>query len=193
MKKLLLSILLCIPFLLDAQIMFNGSAAINNQPTTSEETVVDILGWNGASNGNASYLDAVRVFTDTPTESGYIDSIYAYMAVEGVSDSIQYAIYADNGSNYPGALLAKTPKIQGNQSTVGWHGVPLLSRLTGITGGTQYWIGYLAYNATVYYNTTTGTRYSTSYSFINWGMPATYPTGATSGTAVFLIYANIKN
>src|SRR3989344_2101734 len=75
-------------------------------------------------------------------QNGTAVSMSVYIAnVTSTSPNNQYqmAIYADNGSNRPGNLLAQTST--GTMLPNQWNTTNLISQIT-LTAGTTYWLGY---------------------------------------------------
>jgi hypothetical protein len=111
--------------------------------------------------GNQNMVSSTQV--TTAASAGTLNSINVYF--ENANGNVQVALYADTGSDAPGALLATS----GQQAAVeGWNTFAMPS--TALTGTTKYWIGF---------NTSSSTL---RYGYINTGLTAYQNVGATFGT-----------
>ena len=94
------------------------------------------------------YASGIEAQRFTPNVSGTISSLNFYLQFFG-ADTLAAALYADNGTGVPGALLASGQvSVPGAQT--GWISVPLTHTLTG---GTTYWLSLSAATpgSSVYY------------------------------------------
>lgn len=135
-----------------------------------------------ASNAGYPYAYANQFVA---SESGTLTSLGILLTQIGTQ--LKMALYADNGSNRPGALLGQT----GNHtpSAIGWQTITLVSPVA-ITSGTKYWIMWVSQNNTdkVGYNSTGGL--TAVYSAIVYGSAFPDPAGTADGTGAHKYFLN---
>lgn len=146
---------------------------------------------DGADSGTISGI--VSACQTTASESGRGSTLYARAKRTDTSISnIRFAVWADNGSNYPGSLLATGPILSFTSSSMAWQsGAITLS----IASGTKYWLGGIGeYDGSgilsIARDATGGLNYiktDTSYT-----LPNPFPSSATSGARIYDIYIPIE-
>lgn len=121
------------------------------------------------------------------SESGTLINLGIYLAQIGVP--LKMALYADNGSNRPGALLGQSGAY--TPSVTGWQTIPLVSSVA-ITSGAKYWLMWVSQNNTdkVGYNTTGGL--TAVFSAIVYSGSFPDPAGTADGTGAHKYFMNGK-
>jgi endoglucanase len=115
----------------DSQSLFSQAASV------SYTAGVTAIG-NRMDSGNKNMISSTQVTTGA--NAGLLASISVYIGKVNSSPSnhMQVAIYADNGSNAPGALLGSTSSqiLKANA----WNSFPLSN--IAINGNTKYWLAF---------------------------------------------------
>jgi hypothetical protein len=148
----------------DAAVQFSRSASSVTQQGPN----------NGATTLNMSNTSA-KYSTITPTITGAVPTVSVTITT-GNAGNLKCAIFADNGANFPGALLgtATTP-LAATAGQLNFTFSPAVS----VVGGTKYWVGLMPDTSsgsfTAGVSSTLGAQAVTTYA----AFPTSNPTGTT--------------
>src|SRR5262249_9551888 len=108
--------------------------------------------------------------------------------VTTAAGNLVLGIYKDNGSGYPGALVAQTAEFV---PVKGWNTKPTTTTPT-LTPGT-YWLTYWPSSGSLNFLKQDGGVPTAYYPPVTFGatMPATYPAGAPGVSTIWGIYATL--
>jgi hypothetical protein len=140
----------------------------------------------GASSGVYTPITGIQV---TLAQSATLQSMSMFSGSAGTPFFI--GIYTDNGSNFPGSLIASSALV--SSSVVGLMTASIPSRPL-IAPGT-YWIGVqyqqFATSWTGYYDTPVGLGAFSACPWDGVAMAATWPSGSSTGPYHYSIYATL--
>lgn len=143
----------------------------------------------GGTNSALSPANEWAIGPFTATENGSVTELAVY-GDTGVGVPVKLGLYEDNGSNYPGELLAATGEIA---SAAGWKTGAVSA---DITVGTKYWIGLIHTGGTFTskYNAGTGLIKNIAGVYAS-GLTDPYPAGASNTSnrdySVYLTYTPV--
>ncbi|MDP3789139.1 MAG: hypothetical protein Q8R48_01925, partial [Candidatus Omnitrophota bacterium] len=156
-----------------------------------------IFGDNGTKSGGTSLnKTSVKCRQFTIPENGNLTQISFFYSTSPTSDTYntKVFIYADNGSNSPGALLGSAYGPQISQNFPGsWVNVDV--SVSGLTAGSKYWLGWIndapSGISTFFWSHSSGSGGTGKYKSVSDGYASTpnpygTPTGDTPNT--YLIY-----
>jgi hypothetical protein len=148
----LIGLVLCVSLALSANLAITGGgvAAAGVSGCTAQGNTTQ-----HASSGSLSDYELAQQITASATCT--INTIYFWGSSDNGTSSCILGIFADSGSNTPGALITTTAEITltPNDPVVGWV-KGTISQQT-LTNGTKYWLGVLGNSQSNYYYSSSGT------------------------------------
>jgi hypothetical protein len=125
--------------------------------------------------GNDPYVIGSQ-FT-TPASAGTLNSISMYIV--NATGTLKMGIYADNGSNAPGALLATSGEVTLSTSN-SWYTIPISG---SVSASTKYWVMYRLSSGSASFKLISGGGFLSSWKTTSYASAWPDPYGSATGTS----------